>query len=264
MEQVQEEQKEEKDSCPLDKFLKLLDERPPKMWFIGIPFSLRTKPWKAGPKKDRIRLNRVRSWSIKYNPTLDVPEIYEKIMSYLDHEDPADALNFARALETLGSQENLEGKYLANKLIQWKYTERVSFGLLRVKILKGNHCRHCGKRFQTYKKLNNTITEIPLCWKCMQLRYKLVSKKKAIGLMLEYNATMPMGQIMSILSRPAGPKCCIGEEGHLRFVKYNHQTYYIKKDVLQARENWKRRNVEECLDPMEQTMGREEYEAILE
>jgi len=237
------------------KVIKEIYGTPNRMWYIGKGKAFIQKKWKPGPKKDRMRINRVRAYKRMYNPVLDIPEIFERIMVYLDHEDPMDAINFTRTLETLGCQENLEAKYLYKKHFEWKYTNRVSLGLLRKKIAHGYHCRRCGKRYEKLnpKKMqsNNTITSKPLCWKCMKMCYKLVTKRKAISIMLTYNASMPMDLINSILGKPAGPACSVGEGGHLRRIKYAHQWYYLKKDVVEARENWKRRHDEELIEIMD-------------
>lgn len=260
MEQV--EQEEDRKQEQQDKEMMALHTPPKLMYWLGYylkrPYCW--KKWKPGPKKDRMRLNRVRCKDSYYNAVLDIPEIYEKIMQYLDHDDPADAIHFARALETLGAETNLEGLYLKKKKEQYGYTERVSIGLMRKKLLKGYHCRLCGVRSHLLdpsdkKKKNNTITTVPMCWKCMNTKYKLVNRNKAIAIMLKYNACMPMDQILSILGKPVGVCCKISAHDHLPSVKYSHQWYYVRNDVVKARENWIKRQKEEALlEPKEDTM----------
>jgi len=225
-----------------------------------------TKKWKAGPKKDRIRLNRVRSFYPRYHHALDIREIYEKIVGYLDPENPADVVNFARALETLGCRENLEGMYLMRKIENWGYTSRVSIGLMRKKILGGFHCNLCGERYNLLDPAKNmkrnTITRVPTCWKCMNKKYKLVEKRKAITILMGYNTSMPMEEILAILSPAPSHRCQHGPEGHLRYVKYSHRMYYLKKDVLEAKKNWQARQVEDAMEEegMVQTKMDDSYE----
>lgn len=256
MEDKGEERKEEKKE---DKELIALYETRVIMWFLGSIRDMQLKEgrcyikkWKPGPKKDRIRLNRVRSIYTRYHPALDIKEIYEKIVGYLDPADPADVVNFARALETLGCRENLEGLYLKRKIESWGYTSRVSIGLMRKKILGGFHCNLCGERnnlLDPAKNMKrNTITNVPTCWKCMNKKYKLIDKKKAIELFMGYNASMPMPDILAILSPPPSHKCKHGPEGHLRYVKYSHRFFYLKKDVMEAKKNWLARQVEDAME----------------
>lgn len=214
-------------------------------WYLG-GFKIQ-RPWKRGPKKDRIRINRVRALKPHYNYALDIPEIFNKIMDYLDHTDPMDAINFSRAIETLGSEANLEGLYLLKKHKEWGYTDRVSLGLLRCKIAKAKHCRRCGERSNTYGYgSSDSITTTPLCWICLNLRFALISKTRAKSFM--ENAVDPMMPpcLIKMMLKPNQNEMISvnGISKYIRNVKYRQVRYYLKSDVKEFIKEWQEKERE--------------------
>lgn len=191
------------------------------------------KRWKRGPNTDRLRINRVRSYFPRYHRALDVPEIYERIMVYLDADSPLDALNFSRTLETLGCWENRECNYLFKKRKDYFYTHRTSLGKLRSKMVGGKHCHVCGMQGKwlykdppknyTRKRIITQTTH--LCWSCLNARFKMTTKDGAFAL-LSKGGHLELPEVKELLY--------CGKHGIPAF-KYGNKIYYSEKHIKMAR-----------------------------
>lgn len=218
----------------LDKLMKEISETPKRMWMLysGL-MSRHMREWKKGPKTDRIRINRVRSMNPRYNETLDIPEIFDRIVMYLDADDPADAINFCRAIETLGCLRNIEAIYLLSRRDRYKFTDRVSLGLMRTKLLKHTHCTDCRDTGAWLWK-PTIISKQPytpnqkgkgLCWFCLRKRYTLMTHKVASAYLMKRNR-MTEPQSYEYLDCP---------KHSIPRIKYGNKFYYFKSDLREIR-----------------------------
>lgn len=182
--------------------------------------------WKKGNKSDKMRAIRYRRFERSYHRALDISEIYEKILSYVVHEDPIAALHFVRALEFLGCHEALELAFLAVRR-DARFTNRIGLGIMRTKMLKGKHCTKC---FSIIRSLGiNQFTKSPLCQHCFAQNNALITKNEAEIRMRVKG--VPVDAIKVLLS-PFDDKCPLGV--HLRRIKYKGMTFYLYKEVREA------------------------------
>jgi hypothetical protein len=215
-------------------------ELPKKMFWMlsnghGIPelITPAVKPWKRGPNTDRIRINRVRSYFPRYHRALDVPEIYERIMVYLDADSPLDALNFSRAMETLGCWENRECRYLFKKRKDYFYTHRTSLGKLRSKMVGGKHCHICGMQGKwlykdppkTYARKRIITQTTRLCWSCLNAKFPMAPSERAFAL-LSKGGHLESSEVKELLH--------CGKHGIPAF-KYGSKVYYSIQHIKMAR-----------------------------
>lgn len=193
----------------------------PKL-FAGNPEIWSSK----GRSKDRDRLVRCRSPYKRYNPALDIPEIFDRIMAYVHDTHPRSAMWFARALENLGSMETLEYDYLVQSKVKKGYQSRTSVGKFRSILMGDKHCGDCATIMKNKGK--NTISDVPRCWVCMIKRFPLVEKKKAQIILCEnvkhgtFNSNKKLHDFLDqILAR-------------LPRMYYFSKTYYEKNAVKMA------------------------------
>lgn len=117
------------------------------------------------------------------------------ILDHVVKVDPVAGLWFCRGIETLGSSFYLERAYLAQRRIDSGFTDRVSLGNMRQKILQKTHCLRCfevfskrtraragqvgiGKKARFVKHLNDK-NNICLCTSCFFLTYPTAISLKA-------------------------------------------------------------------------------------
>lgn len=154
--------------------------------------------WVPGNKCDKERWNRYRSPTERYHTALNTIEIVQMILDHVVKVDPVAGLWFCRAIETLGSPLYLERAYLAQRRIDSGFTDRVSLGNMRQKILQKTHCLRCfevfskrtrarkgglgycaiGKKGRFLKHFNDR-DNICLCTSCFFLTYPSAISTKA-------------------------------------------------------------------------------------
>ena len=227
-----------------DTWLIPLGELPPVVSSRGTIFQPMSTKWKRGNSSDKVRCVRYRRLNKSYNPVLDIPEIFEMIISYVEYWDFPAAMHFCRALEFLGSTNPLELNLLLQKRDK-HFTSRIGVMSMRIKCgmkLSGDaqdwnnrHCMNCMVKVQKSLHFNPIEPDILRCWECFNQRYKLLRKDAAVRLLRIFGINND--RIRRMLSG-SGMKChdlC----GHLKSVRFKNVQYFLWSDVLEQRRRYK-------------------------
>jgi hypothetical protein len=148
--------------------------------------SYGSKPLEAyvsGNSTDKDKRNRYRSGYRRYHVALDTIELVASIILLVGDDDPVSACSFARALETLGSEYDLELSYLKVKGQQYT-NSKMNLKITRNKLLKGRHCVECFAILRGGGGHVNEISRRPRCWFCTMKKFKLVTRTMARTIMM--------------------------------------------------------------------------------
>lgn len=197
-------------------------------------------------KYDNKRINRLRSSTVRYNEALDIAEIFQYILEYVAANDPKDAINFCRAIETLGSWDNLELHFL-EKYKKTKFTSRIGILAARKKIMGMKNCVTCLNLMRSHNIMAyNTIDPgVARCWPCFSKRFKLIDLRR-VRVKFE-NAEIPLdhhfpyAQVVSFnITGSAKENDCLcdwcasvlnSRKSQLRVVKWRASWYCLRSDV---------------------------------
>jgi len=192
---------------------------------------------------DNVRINRLRSRHPRYNLTLNIPEIWEHIMSYVSANNPRDAVKFCRAIETLGSWDDLEVKYITN-FKERNFSSRIGVMAARKKIMSGSsHCMTCFKPMKSRNLvLHNTIDhDVPRCWRCMRQRFPMMqvndARKKFLRMGMHMAKNFPASNKSTSEWTETDCACrwcsyhAVSPFHGLRTVKYRCSWYCLEADV---------------------------------
>lgn len=200
-------------------------------------------PARRFSKYDNRRINRLRSREPRYNPALDIAEIFELILEYVAANDPKDAVNFCRAIETLGCLVDLEWTFL-DKYKSAKFTSRIGILAARKKIMGRKNCVNCLNLMRSTNIMAyNTIDPgVARCWTCFSKRYRLLDLKTVRAKFVRANIPLEHfpAQVVSYNKDGEATNDCLCDwcasinivrKSQLRVVKWRASWYCLKSDV---------------------------------